>query len=58
MAYITDYENQIAQNTPTTTNPNGDLLFDGGTYKFMRVNSDGLIISLGTDNCGGSGAEV
>jgi hypothetical protein len=60
MAYITEFENQQAQNTPTTTNPNGDLLYDGGTYKFMRVDSNGLLITLGTDSCGGGGgpAEV
>lgn len=53
MAYITESENQIAQNTPTTTNPNGDLLYDGGTYKFMRVDSNGGIMSVGTDSCSG-----
>jgi hypothetical protein len=53
MAYITEFENQNSQNTPTTTNPNGDLLYDGGTYKFMRVDSNGLIISIGTDSCTG-----
>lgn len=53
MAYITQSENQSAQNTPTTTNPNGDLLYDGGTYKFMRVDSNGGIISIGNDSCSG-----
>ncbi len=53
MAYITDVENTNALNTPTTTNTNGDLLFDGGVYKFMRVDSYGLLISLGTDSCSG-----
>lgn len=53
MAYITESENFSAQNTPTTTNPNGDLLYDGGTYKFMRVDSNGGIISLGNDSCSG-----
>jgi hypothetical protein len=53
MAYITESENQSAQNTPTTTNPNGDLLYDGGTYKFIRVDSNGGIISVGNDSCSG-----
>jgi hypothetical protein len=53
MAYITESENQFATNTPTTTNPNGDLLYDGGTYKFIRVDSNGGIISVGTDSCSG-----
>ena len=53
MAYITESENQSAQNTPTTTNPNGDLLYDGGTYKFIRVDSNGGIMSVGNDSCSG-----
>jgi hypothetical protein len=55
MAYITESENFNAINTPTTTNPDGDSLYDGGTYKFMRVDSDGTIISLGNSSCGGGG---
>ena len=53
MAYITETENTNATVTPTTTNPNGDLLYDGGTYKFMRVDSNGQIVSLGTSSCSG-----
>lgn len=53
MAYITETENTNATVTPTTTNPNGDLLYDGGTYKFMRVDSNGQIVSLGTTSCSG-----
>jgi hypothetical protein len=61
MAYITQTEYQNASVTPTTTNPEGDTLYDGGIYKWMRVNSDGVVMSTGTDSCtdggGGEGPE-
>ena len=57
MAYMTQSERQNAGGIPTTTNPDGDSLYDGGTYKFMRVNSDGVVMSTGTSYCtsGGGG---
>jgi hypothetical protein len=58
MAYITETENTNATVTPTTTNPNGDLLYDGGQYKFMRVDSNGLLVSLGTSSCSGGPSEL
>lgn len=54
IAYITETEfTNAAPITPTTTDPDGNAVYDGGTYKFMRVDSNGLLVSLGTSSCGG-----
>jgi hypothetical protein len=61
IAYITQSEYEIAPYR-TTTDPQGDLSYDGGIYKFLRLDSSGVVISTGTDSCdggggGGNGAE-
>ncbi len=63
MAYITGAEEAAATYQPTTTDPDGDGTFSGGVYKYMRVDVNGQIQSLGTHNCiggggGGGGSEV
>jgi hypothetical protein len=56
MAYITQSEYESAAYR-TTTDPDGDGSYTGGFYKFMRVDSNGVVQSTGTDSCSGGGAE-
>lgn len=56
MAYVTLSEYQTSSYR-TTTDPDGDGSYTGGFYKYMRVDSNGVVQSTGTDSCTGGGAE-
>lgn len=56
MAYVTLLEYQ-SSSYRTTTDPDGDGSYTGGFYKYMRVDSNGVVQSTGTDSCSGGGAE-
>jgi hypothetical protein len=56
IAYVTQSEFDSTYPTyRTTTDPEGTGTFDGGVYKYMRVDSSGVIQSTGTATCSGGG---
>ncbi len=54
IAYITQLEYDSAAYR-TTTDPQGDGTYDGGIYKYLRLDSSGVVIGTGTDSCAGGG---
>lgn len=57
IAYITQSEYEIISYR-TTTDPDGDGTYSGGPFKYIRVDSSGIVQDSGTYSCNGGSTPV